>query len=375
MTKKMHVLWLVDHLGHKGFMHGAGKYYLNTIPFFDKTKFDITLCVLRKKDNLTKHFEEQGIKIYHLGRGKFDPCTLFDLIKLAEKERINLIHAHGYGAANFGRLAGIMSRIPIILHAHDDDRNYPLYQKVADRLLSGFTDKAIAVSASVKESCVRKRKINEKKISVIHNAISLENFTATERGRIERERERLGVVPDRKVVGTIANLREEKGTRYLIASAVNVLEIFPETIFLIVGDGPLREELAGLARQLGIEGRIVFAGFCQDIPAILAIFDIVVIPSLTEGSPLALLEAMAVGKPIVATKVGGIKEILRDRETALLVPSKDPNALAEKIVYLLKNNNEAIKLGIKTKEESMKYDINIHIRRLEKHYFELESTR
>lgn len=371
--ERLNVLWLVDHLGYDGFMHGAGKYYLNTIPLINKSKFDVTLCVLRKKDNLTKLFEDQGIRIHHLGRGKFDPLTLLDLIKLVKEEKINLIHAHGYGAANFGRLAGVLTGVRTIVHAHDDDRNYPLYQKFADHLLSGSTDKAIAISESVKESCVRKRRIKEDKLSVMHNGIPLGNFSAVEEERIQKERNRLGVQSGVKVVGTIARLREEKGTRYLIESAPMVLEAFPETLFLIVGDGPLREELESLSRQLGVDRSVIFAGFCQDIPAILSIFDIAVIPSLTEGSSVALLEEMAMGKPIIATSVGGIKEVLIEGETGLFVSSKDSKALAERIIYLLKDEDEARRLGMKAKEESKKYDINLYVKRLEEHYSELLS--
>ena len=192
-----------------------------------------------------------------------------------------------------------------------------------------------------------------------------------EKERIERERKRLGIEQDFKVIGTVGKLREEKGTKYLIESAVKVLEVFPKTRFLIAGDGPLRKELEILSKQLMIDRNIIFAGFCQDIPAILSIDDIIAIPSLTEGSPLALLEAMAMGKPIVATNVGGIREILRDGETGLLVPSRDPKALSEKIIHLLKNENDANLLGLRAKEEVRKYDNRFHVRKLEEHYFEL----
>lgn len=373
--EKLNVLWLVDHLGLKGSMHGASMYYLNTIPVFDKNKINVTLCVLRKEDNLTEYFREKGIKILNFGRGKFDPMTLVDILNITRKERIDLLHAHGYGAANFGRLAGMIRGIPVIMHAHDDDRNYPLHQKLADQLLSRFTDRAIAVSGSVKESCVKKRNMSESKTFVMHNGISLGNFNTPEAARIQAERNRLGVGLGVKVVGTVGKLREEKGTKYFIESAGKVLELFPETLFVIAGDGPLMEELKYLSRKLEIANKVVFAGFCQDIPAILSIMDVVVIPSLTEGSPLALLEAMAMGKPIIATSVGGITEILRDGETGLLVPSKDPVALAEKIKYFFGNMNEAMNLGRRAKEESKKYDINAHVKTLENHYRDILSGK
>ena len=370
-SKKINVLWLVDHLGYDGVLHGAGKYYLNTIPFFNENEFNVVLCVVRSEDNLTKYFLDKGINIKHLGRNKYDPRTLFDIIKLIKSMDISLIHSHGYGADNFGRVVGVLSGIPTIVHAHDDNSNYPLHQNLVDILLKGFTKKAIAVSESVKESCIRKRRINKGKLSVMHNGIPFDDFIALEKDQIQKEKERFNIKPGTKVIGTVARLREEKGVRFIIESAPKLLDIFPDTIFFIAGDGPLREELENLSKDLGVYDKIIFAGFRSDIAAVLSIIDIFVAPSLTEGSPIGILEAMAMGKPIIATNVGGIKEILKDGETGLFVPSKDPKLLAEKIVHLLKNENIASCLGKKAKEESKKYNINFYISNIEKLYLEL----
>lgn len=369
--KIQNVLWIVDHLGYDGIMHGAGKYYLNTIPYFDKNKFNVTLCVIRRKDHLTKLFEEAAINIKHLDRGKLDPRALFDLFRMIRIGNIHLIHCHGYGSDNFGRVLGKLLRIPTIVHAHDDNSNYPLHQKLADFFLIPFTNKAIAVSETVKESCILKRRINRNNLSVLHNGIQLENFITLERDLIQKEKMRLNIKPGSKIIGTVARLRKEKGIKYLIQSVPKILNLFPDTVFFIAGDGPLRSELENLTKDLGIESRIIFAGFCNDIPAVLSIIDIFVAPSLTEGSPLGILEAMAMGKPIVASNVGGVKEILKDNETGLLVPPKNPEALAEKIIYLLKNGNESKSLVQKASEEIKRYDINSYIKKLEDFYLEL----
>lgn len=364
----------MDHLGYNGAMHGASKYYLHTIPLLNKNDFNVKLCVLRGRDDLTKLFEEKGIDICHLGRNKFDPMTLIDILKIIKNEKIKVIHAHGYGASNFGRLARMISRTSIIVHAHDDDSKYPFHQKVADFLLRRFTDKAIAVSASVKEASVKKRRIAGEKVFVLHNGIHLEEFSAPGKERVEKERMRLGIRPDHPVIGTVGRLGVEKGIKYLLQAAVQVLKVYPDTVFLLAGDGPLADELKNLSKQLGVDQNVVFAGFCRDIPAVLSIVDIVATPSLTEGSPLAVLEAMAMGKPIVASNVGGIKEILKDGETGLLVPSKDSLSLAEKIIYLIRDEKVAKDLGIRSKEESKKYDINVHTRKIEQHYYQLISA-
>lgn len=370
-TNKINVLWLVDHLGYGGFMHGAGKFYLDTIPLLDENKINVTLCVLRSRDHLTKLFEDRGVRILHLGRNKFDPRTITDLIKIIRKEKIELIHCHGYGSDNFGRMVGGLFRIPTIVHAHDDNFNYPWHQNLADLLLRRFTKKAIAISESVKRSCVTKRKICPNKLSVIHNGILLNNFNTIEKELIQKERKHLGIKLDSKIVGTVARLRAEKGIKYLIESAPKILEIFPDTIFLIAGDGPLREELQNLASQLGIQDKVLFMGFRQDIPAVLSVIDVFVAPSETEGLGLGILEAMAIGKPIVATSVGGIIEILKDGETGYLVPAKNSQELAKRVIYMLKNEEEARCLGIKAREESRKYDINSNVKKIEEQYFGL----
>lgn len=371
--KKINVLWIVDHLGFNGIMHGAGKYYLTTIPYFDNNKFNITLCVLRGKDHLTKLFEDVKINVVHLGRGKIDPRTLFDLRRMIKDLKIDLIHTHGYGSDNFGRIIGKLLGIPSIIHAHDDNRNYPWHQQFADFILKPFTVRAIAVSDTVKQSCVLKRKVIKDKLTVLHNGIELNHFILSKAELVQKEKEKFGIKNNIKVIGAVGRLRKEKGIKYLIESAPKVLSSFPDTIFLIAGDGPEKNELQDLAKNLGIGNKIIFAGFISNIPMILSLMDIFVSPSLTEGSPLGILEAMAMNKPIVASNVGGIKEILVNEKTGLLVPAQDPNAISDKIIYLLKNAPVASALAKNAHEASKNYDINLCVKKLENYYLNLLS--
>lgn len=365
---KMNVLWLVDHLGNDGILHGAGMYYLNIIPRLDPDRFQIHLCVLRKRDELTGRFEERHITVHHLGRNKLDPLTFFDVKRIVNQANIDLIHAHGYGSSNFARLVGAICGTPAIIHAHDDDKNYPWYQKTADSLLSRYTDKAIAVSESVKAACVAKRKVDADKVVVLHNGIQLDKFVPPAPEQVREVREQWQIDPAERVVGVIGRLREEKGTRYFVEAAVDVLQKYPQTRFFIAGDGPLRQELEALARELGVAAQVTFAGFCQDIPAILALLDVVVVPSLTEGSPLAVLEAMAMGKPIVATSVGGTKEILENGKTGLLVPAGDHKALAKQILLLLQDESQKSYLGRNAFQVSRHYGLDTHLKTIEQIY-------
>jgi glycosyltransferase involved in cell wall biosynthesis len=363
------VLFVTDHLGYEGKMHGVGRVFCNVLPRFNKTKYNVIPCVLRKKDVLNDFFMSQGIKIRYLGKTKFDPSTFMTLFKIIKEEKIDILHLHQYGSSDFGRLAGFIAGVPVIIHSHDNDPNYPLYQRIADLILAHFTDKVIAVSDSAKESTIKKRSIREDKVIVMHNALPLEEFHELTPEQKEEERRRLGINPDYRIIGTVTRLREEKGNKYFLEAAAEVLKVFPKTIFLIKGDGPLREELQNLSKKLNIEENVIFYhGFISDIQKFYSIFDIKVIASVNEPFGLVMLEAMAMEKAIVATDIGGPREILKDGETGLLVPAKDPRMLAHKIIYLLENDQEIERLARNAKKESEKYDIDVYVRKLEKEY-------
>jgi len=367
---KFNILWVIDHLGYGEIMHGPGKYCLNMLPMFDRDKFNLSLCVLRGVPHLHKSLEEQGFRVYYLGKGRFNFFTLGYLLKIIKSEKINLLHLHQYGSANFGRLAGRLKGIPAIVGAYDEDPYYRWYQALSDLVLSKYTCNAIAVSEAVKQSCIKKRKIPADKVLVIHTGIPPEQFEEPKREECIRTKKKYGLEPDHFVVGTLSRLREEKGVRYLIEAAAEVLQVFPKIYFFIAGDGPLLEELKAIADRLGIRDRVIFAGFCKNARAILSIFDIKVLASLSEGFSAAIQEAMAMRKPIVATTVGGTTEMLQDGITGLLVPPKDPHAIAEKIIYLLQHKEERERLGKRAYQECRKWGLDVLVKEIEKVYEE-----
>lgn len=349
-------------------MHGPGKYYLNMIPMFDRNKFNLSLCVLRGAPHLHKRLEKQGFKVYYLSKGRLNFLTFPHLLKIIKSEKIRLLHLHGYGSANFGRLAGLLKGIPAIVGAYDEDPHYPWYQALSDLVLNKFACKAIAVSEAVKQSCIKKRKFPDAKILVMHTGISSDQFEEPNQEESIRIRKKYGLDLDYFVVGTLSRLREEKGIRYLIEAAAEVLRIFPKTYFFIAGDGPLLEELIALADRLGIRDKIIFAGFCKNARAILSIFDIKVLASLNEGFSVAIQEAMAMRKPIVATNVGGTTEMLQDGITGILIPPKDPHVMAEKIIYLLQHKEERKRLGMRAYQACRKWGLDVLVKDLEKVY-------
>jgi glycosyltransferase involved in cell wall biosynthesis len=372
----INVLWAVDHLGFNGKIHGAGMFYLNVIPAFDKRRFDITMCVLRKKDHLHTYVEKREIKkIYYLGKGKYDPLTLFELLKVVKKEKIDIMHLHGYGSDNFGRLVKVFVDIPAIVHSHDPFAYYPWFQKLADGMLARLTDASLAVSDSIKHAAALKRSIPLERIEVLPTCAPLECFKPLAPEERDAVRARLGIPHDAKVIGTITRLYEQKGNEYLIRAFPAVLQELPGAVCLIVGDGPLRCALEVLSRTLGVEQNMIFLGHCNNVRDMLGALDVKVFPSLWEGTPLTMLEAMAMGEPIVATSVDGMKEVLKDGETALLVPPRDPRALAEGIIYLLREEPEARRLGLNAQRDSRQYDTSFCVKRLEGLYERLYESR
>jgi glycosyltransferase involved in cell wall biosynthesis len=178
---------------------------------------------------------------------------------------------------------------------------------------------------------------------------------------------------ERPIILTLARLDKQKGHPYLLKAAAQV----PEALFLLVGDGPERASLENLAQQLGIAGRVLFLGYRQDIPDLLSICDMMVLPSLYEGLPLSILEAMAAGKPVIATNIGGTNEAVIDGETGLLVPPADPPALAAAIRKLIGNPLLAGKLAAAGKAEvHREFSVETMIRKVTQAYDEiLEATR
>ena len=337
------------------------------IPRLDADGFSTTVLTLRKPDFAGKYLEDKGVKVYYQGHGKVSFKNVHGIMDVMDQERPDIVHLHGYSAANFGRIAARKKGVKNIVHEHAVLNVLP-YQYVADFLLRNHTDSAIAVSNSVKEFMVRGRNIPKEKISVIQNGIRLDLFNKRDFNIVSEKKSELGIEEGYRVVGTVTRLRREKGVEYFIRSIPSVLQEFPETIFIIAGDGPMKDEMEQLVKNLDIPKQVKFLGFRKDVPDLLSTFDINVMPSLSEGFPLSLIEAMAIGNAIVATEVGGIKEVGEEGITVLFVPPKDPKAIADKVCYLFKSKDIFLKLSNNARVNSAKYSIESNVLSLVDHY-------
>ncbi len=266
-------------------------------------------------------------------RSQFDLKLVFSIKEFIKKNRINIIHCHGYKSNFYGLLAS-KGQIPSVTTNHNwltSHWKLKIYC-LLDSMWIRFFDRIVAVSNEVKKDMLR-YKIPEKKIRVIDNGIALERFEKL--AETKNMKNQLGFEEKIRIIGTIGNLGTEKGHIYLLEAAKQILDVVKDLKFLIIGDGRLRKQLEEKSERLGIEKHVIFMGQRRDIPELLTAMDIFVLPSIKEGLPIALLEAMAAKRPVIATRVGAIPMVIENNETGVLVEPKDVTGLRDAIVSLV----------------------------------------
>lgn len=356
-------------------MHGVKRLFAWMIPRFDASRYNVSLVSLRKRDLSEETLDALGIDITYLHRSKFDPATLPDLLKVIDRKRIDVLHLHGYGATTFGRVAGMLRGLPTILHEHANLTDTPWFQKVADRLLAPATDIAIAVSKSTAEFVISARHVPPERVKVVYLGVPLEEFSRRRSPEeIAGSRQELGIGPDEYAIGTVTRLHDSKGNSYLVEAAAQVLQQRPHGRFFVFGEGPLRPGLEAQARALGLGERFVFGGFARDVPRVVSAFDISVFPSLWEGTPLTVFEALAMGKAIVATDADGLLDVLTHDREAVIVPKRDASALAGAMLHLLDHPEERVRLAGNARLKGQQYDIATFVRKMERLYDLLHAT-
>ncbi len=375
-SRRLNVVHICDHLGWEGSrMHGVKRLFAWMIPRFDASRFTVSLISLRQKDLSADTLEEFGIDVTYMARHKFDPATFTALLKVLRDKQADLVHLHGYGATTFGRLCAWRMGIPAILHEHANHGDTPWFQKIADKILAPHTDLAIAVSESTAEFTTRARLMPAERTKVVYLGAPLDEFARTRSAdEVAAAKQNLGIAPGTIALGTITRLMPAKGNQYLIEAAPKVLARHPTARVFIVGEGELQPDLEAQAKALGLGDKLVFAGFTRDVAAALSAFDIVVFPSLWEGTPLTMFEALAMGKPIVATDADGLLDVLTDGRDALVVPKANAERLAEAICRVVEHPELAAALGAEARKTGARYDIAAFVRKMERLYVMLHET-
>lgn len=268
------------------------------------------------------------------------------LIKELRAEQPAVFHAHLCSplACKDGLFAAVLARIPAVIATAQLFGELPLsyFAYGQQRFLAAGVDRYIAVSHEVARRLHQVFNIPVRKINVVHNAIPLPTIDAPANTALRRTLRR---GTDRAIVLITARLDKQKGHHYLLRAA----SLIPEAVFVLVGDGPERASLEAQARALDLSDRVTFLGYRDDVCDLLTTCDLFVLPSLFEGLPLSVLEAMAAGKPVVATAIGGTDEAIAQGHTGLLVPPGDPVALAAAIRTVLSNPKLARRLAAAAK--------------------------
>ena len=310
---------------------------------FNSHPFRSLVCLFRP-GWVQQQCENDGISTAVIpNKGPFDVIWLTRFLALIRRERVDLIHAHEFDAIVHGTLAAIIARIPIVATIHG--KNYyweRAARRMAYRLVSRYA-RFVAVSINLKDFVTDRTGIASHRIRVIYNGI--DRFPEIEEQEQARVRYEIGLDRQDQIVGAVGSLYPVKGHRYLIAAVPSIIQVCPSAKFLLIGRGDQEIDLKEQVKKLGVDRYVYFLGLRQDIGRLLSCMDIFVLPSLSEGLSMATLEAMASGKPVVATRVGGNPELVVEGETGMLVPSEDSEALAQKIIMLLLDSTRAQALG------------------------------
>jgi glycosyltransferase involved in cell wall biosynthesis len=267
--------------------------------------------------------------------GRADVGALGRIIRFVRANGFDIIHTHGYKSDLYGFLAARVLRKKIVATCHNwiaDDLQTRLYYKIQKRFLPSF-DGVVAVSGAVRNELLR-IKVAEGRITIVPNGIETARFSGARVGL----RSELEIGDGRKVIGTVGRLAPEKGFLNLLSAASAVFASEKDAVLLMVGDGPQLGQLKEKAAQLGIGDRVVFAGVRTDMPEVYSTIDVFVLPSLNEGLPMVLLEAMAARRPVIATRVGAIPSVVVDRKDGLLVAPGSVAELGEALRALLEDD-------------------------------------
>ena len=278
--------------------------------------------------------------------GRFDLGTIRVIRETLQRRQIQILHAHGYKANFYGQLAVRGGSVKQVYTAHGwpgKNLSLRLYALV-DRVLLRRADHVCVVSPSMEEQ-VKKFGVPSHKLSLTENGVDTRQFSSGT--PVLRD---LAGLDGKLIVGFVGRLAPEKGLRILIQAAEGILRAQPDVKLVLVGEGPEREELQTLVSQSGLEKSVIFLGQRSDLPDVYASFDIFVLPSLIEAMPMTVLEAMAAGKPIIASRVGGVPKMISDQESGILVEPGDVSDLKAALTQLLQRPETARQFGKRASE-------------------------
>ena len=306
------------------------------------------VCSVGQGGPLREQFERLGVKtLVYRKKGKYDISLIWKVARLMRDERVDIVQTTLFYADVIGTLAARLVGMNNIVSWEAITQPYGFKHLMAYRFASKFYRFSVAVSYAIQKRIIEERHVFPQKTMTIQYGVDTEKFYPV-RGRTIRDE--LGIKKKARVLGTVARFTQQKGHQYLIDAAPKIMSAFPDVYFVFVGDGPLRPVLQSRVHQLGLDSQVLFLGFRSDIRDLLNAFDVFVLPSLYEGLPNVVLEAMACGKPVIATEVDGTPEAVVQGRTGILVPPQDSEALGNAIIELLGDKRKVEEMGDRGRE-------------------------
>lgn len=386
--KIIHVITRLD----KG---GSAENTILTVKGLDREIYDVVLVRgLSVESNMTENevraveksvreAEREGVRIITVpclvrrAHPFYDVKALAALTRILRREHPKIVHTHTSKAGLIGRVAAYMAKTPVILHTPHGHVFYGYFGRVItyifviiERLLAKITDKIITLTNQEGLDHIRFKIASPAKFATIHSGVDIQKFITTKSdvGGLKRS---FGIKGEALVVGSVGRLVPIKGHRYLIFAAPKILKEVPELKFILVGDGYLRPELERLARALSVREAFLFLNWRSDIAPIIGMFDLFALPSLNEGMGKVLVEAMAAGKPVVASNTGGIPDLIIDGDNGILVCPEDIDQLSEAIIKLLKDEKIRREMGGRGQIIAKRYSIDSMVKKIDALYVEL----
>ncbi len=375
--QKLRVVTLVDRLG----TGGAERLAIQTTTRLDPERFDRTLCASRRFDvaiskrhvaNALADLEAADVHVMGLKRTSARQLwAWWPLYRFLRRERVDVLHAHKFGSNLWGTVIGRLARVPVIV-AHEHTWSYqgqPL-RRFGDReVIARGSSAFIAVSREDRRRMIEVEGIDPEDVMFMPNGIPTPPPPTGADVRAE-----LGIAPDAPVIGTVSVMRPQKALDVLLRATRTLVDEFPGLRVLIAGEGDERVALEELTAELGIGDNVVFLGVRTDIPDVLDALDIAVSSSDFEGSPLSVMEYMEAARPVVATRVGGVPDLIDDGVHGLLVEPQDPDAFAAAVAKLLRDPARAADMGRRGQERRRaEFDIDVMVKRLEELYVRLRA--
>lgn len=337
------------HLTTDSRIGGTEKNIISLVSRLDRDRYENIVVALLPGGELVDILRGRGIETESLGmRNKFDLPAIFRLSRVIREKRVDILHTYLFHANMLGRIVGRLAGVPVIISSLRvmERRRYHLW---LDRWTSGMVGVETCVCEAVRKYTIEKARIRPDKLVTIPNGIAPEEYPLSM--DLDNKRKELGIDSGFPILGTVGRLHEQKGQVYLLRAMPTVLKKYPKAVLLMVGDGPLKSKLESLCCNLRITKSVKFLGFKKNIKELMALMEVFILPSLWEGMPNVLLEAMVLGKPVIATRVGGAEELIEDGVTGLLVPPFAEEALAEAMMKVLTRDDKGRGLGETAKRE------------------------